>query len=182
MVKADSSGRFRNKQTRFMLMAMVLTLALPILGIGVMRASAQSGTATATATACPPATPTSGTPTPNLCVEIGEFDIFFKPNLATIPADTAVRVVLVNHGAALHNFSITDHKNPGLEKPEHLRRHRSRQDQRNHDQRPGGDLLLLLRSARARASGDVRLPRSQEGRIDLDLRGHRHPARRITPL
>jgi uncharacterized cupredoxin-like copper-binding protein len=114
MVKADSSGRFRNKQTRFMLMAMLLALALPILGIGVMRAGAQSGTATATADACPPATPTSGTPTPNLCVEIGEFDIFFKPNLATIPADTAVRVVLVNHGAALHNFSITDHKNPGL--------------------------------------------------------------------
>ena len=113
MVKADACGRFRNMQMRFMLVAMMMALALPVLGIGAMRASAQN--ATATATACPPATPTSGTPTPNLCVEIGEYDIFFKPNLATIPADTPVRVVLVNHGAALHNFSITDHKNSDLE-------------------------------------------------------------------
>ena len=46
-------------------------------------------------------------------MEIGEYDIYFKPNLVTIPADMPVRVVLVNHGAAIHNFSITDHKNPG---------------------------------------------------------------------
>src|SRR5215213_1733654 len=114
MIKADVCSRFHNVQMRLMLVAMVMALALPVLGIGALRASAQNGTATATAESCPPATPTSGSPTPNLCVEIGEYDIFFKPNLVTIPADTAVRVVLVNHGAALHNFSITDHKNPGL--------------------------------------------------------------------
>ena len=51
---------------------------------------------------------------PDLCVVIGEYDIYFKPNLVTIPADTPVRVVLPNHGATLHNFSITDHENPGL--------------------------------------------------------------------
>ena len=102
-------------QMRVMLVAVVMALALPVLGIGAMLASAQSGTATATASACPPATPASGTPSANLCVEIGEYDISFKPNLITIPADTPVRVVLVNHGATAHNFSITDHKNSGLQ-------------------------------------------------------------------
>src|SRR5215207_6871646 len=111
MFKADLCGRFRNVQMRLVLMAILMALALPILGIGLMRASAQNGTATATADACPPATPTSGTPTPTQCVEIGEFDIYYKPNLATLPADTAVRVVQVNHGVTIHNFSITDHKN-----------------------------------------------------------------------
>jgi uncharacterized cupredoxin-like copper-binding protein len=114
-MKADPRGRFRNKQMRHMLAAIVMAVALPILGIGLMRASAQNGTATATAGTCPPATPTSGAPTPGQCVEIDEYDIYFKPNLATLPAESAVRVVLENHGAALHNFSITDHKNPNLE-------------------------------------------------------------------
>jgi uncharacterized cupredoxin-like copper-binding protein len=118
MFKESLFGRFRDAQAgsqmRFMLVAVAVALVLPVLGIGAMLASAQSGTATATADACPPATPTSGTPTPKLCVEIGEYDMYFKPNLVTIPADTAVRVVLPNHGATTHNFSITDHKNPGL--------------------------------------------------------------------
>jgi uncharacterized cupredoxin-like copper-binding protein len=48
-------------------------------------------------------------------VVIDEFDIYFTPNLITIPADTPVRVVLINHGAATHNFSITEHGNPGLQ-------------------------------------------------------------------
>jgi uncharacterized cupredoxin-like copper-binding protein len=111
-------GRFRDVQAgsrmRVTIVAVVMALALPVLGIGALLASAQSTPATATADTCPPATPTSGTPTPNVCVEIGEYDIYFKPNLVTIPADTSVRVVLVNHGAATHNFSITDHKNPGI--------------------------------------------------------------------
>ena len=115
MFKADPCGRFRKVQMRLMLMAMLMALALPILGIGLMRASAQNGTATATADACPPATPTSGTPTPAQCVGIGEYDIYYKPNLATLPADAAVRVVMDNQGVTIHNFSITDHKNPGLE-------------------------------------------------------------------
>jgi uncharacterized cupredoxin-like copper-binding protein len=114
MMKADLCGRFRNVQMRLILAAILMVLALPMLGIGLMRASAQDNTATATAEACPHVTPTSGTPTPTQCVEIGEYDIYYKPNLATIPADTPVRVVLVNHGVTLHNFSITDHKNSGL--------------------------------------------------------------------
>jgi uncharacterized cupredoxin-like copper-binding protein len=118
MIKENVFGPFRGgqagNQVRVMIVAVAMALALPVLGIGAMLASAQSGTATATADACPPATPTSGTPTSNLCIEIGEYDIYFKPNLGTIPADTPVRIVLVNHGATTHNFSITDHKNAGL--------------------------------------------------------------------
>ena len=100
-----------NKE-RLMMVAVALALALPVLGMGVMLTSAQS--TPAAAGTCPSATPTTGPPTANLCVEIGEDDIYFNPNLVTIPADMPVRVVLVNHGAATHNFSITDHKNPGL--------------------------------------------------------------------
>jgi uncharacterized cupredoxin-like copper-binding protein len=118
MIKENVFGPFRGgqagNQVRVMIVAVAMALALPVLGIGAVLASAQSGTATATADACPPATPTSGTPTSNLCIEIGEYDISFKPNLGTIPADTPVRIVLVNHGATTHNFSITDHKNAGL--------------------------------------------------------------------
>ena len=117
-MKKTLFGRFRDprgvSQPRVLLAAVVMALALPVLGSGAMLASAQSGTATATADECPPATPTPGTPTPKVCVEIGEYDIYFNPNLVTIPADTPVRVVVVNHGATAHNFSITDHKNPGL--------------------------------------------------------------------
>jgi uncharacterized cupredoxin-like copper-binding protein len=119
MMKETLSTRFRTTQAgshmRVVLVAFTLVLALPVLGFGAMLARAQSGTATATADTCPPATPTSGTPTPNLCVEIGQYDIYFNPNLVTIPANTPVRVVLVNHGAATHDFTITDHKNPGLQ-------------------------------------------------------------------
>jgi uncharacterized cupredoxin-like copper-binding protein len=105
------------RQMRVMLVAVVMALAVPFLGIGALLVGLQGTTAaqaTATPEPCPAATPTAGTPTAELCVVIGENDIFFKPNLATIPADTPVRIVLVNHGATTHNFSITDHKNSGL--------------------------------------------------------------------
>ena len=103
-------------RAREVMVAALLAIALPMLGIGALLAHAQGSTATATATpeACPPATPTSGTQAATLCVVIGEYDIYFTPNLVTIPADTPVRVVLSNHGAAPHNFSITDHENAGL--------------------------------------------------------------------
>jgi uncharacterized cupredoxin-like copper-binding protein len=118
MMKEKLVGQFHDthagREMRVMLVAVVMALALPVLGVGAMLVRAQSGTATATAETCPAATPTAGTPTPELCVVIGEYDIYFKPNLVTIPADTAVRIVLSNHGAAAHNFSITDHKNSGM--------------------------------------------------------------------
>jgi uncharacterized cupredoxin-like copper-binding protein len=75
-------------------------------------ASAQTQTPAA-ATTTPPlcGTPAaSGDP----CVGVGMFDIYFDPNLATIPSDKAVEVSLKNNGATVHNFSVTDHGNAGL--------------------------------------------------------------------
>jgi uncharacterized cupredoxin-like copper-binding protein len=112
-----SGDRPAGSRLRITMIAVVLALALPLLGIGALLVGLQGTTAaqaTATPEPCPAATPTPGTPTPELCVVIGEYDIYFKPNLVTIPADTAVRVVTVNHGATLHDFTITDHKNSGL--------------------------------------------------------------------
>jgi len=80
---------------RITLMALILAVGLVALGVGLLRTSAQS------------------TPVP-ATVEIDAFDIFFKPNLGTVPADKPVQLVVTNHGAIGHNFSITDHRNAGL--------------------------------------------------------------------
>jgi uncharacterized cupredoxin-like copper-binding protein len=104
----------RRRIGREALVAAVLALALPILGIGAFFGAAQTATPPATPAPCPAGTPTSATPTADLCVEIGEYDIYFEPNLITIPADTPVRIVLNNHGVTAHNFSVTDHENSGL--------------------------------------------------------------------
>lgn len=58
-------------------------------------------------------TPPAGA-TATMQVVIGAFDIYFQPNTATIPANTPVEIVVTNHGAVGHNFSITDHRNTGL--------------------------------------------------------------------
>jgi nitrite reductase (NO-forming) len=41
-------------------------------------------------------------------------DIAFQPTEFTIPANQDVTVTLHNSGAALHNFSVTDHNNPNV--------------------------------------------------------------------
>ena len=103
---------------RRILIGLVLAVGLPILGLGVHLAAAQTTTpaasATASSAACPAATPASGAAAAD-CVVIGMYDIYFKPNLITIPADNPVRIVLENHGTIVHNFSVTDHENSGLE-------------------------------------------------------------------
>ena len=43
------------------------------------------------------------------------YDIYFGANLITIPADTDVKFVLPNEGAALHTFVINDQENPDVE-------------------------------------------------------------------
>jgi uncharacterized cupredoxin-like copper-binding protein len=48
-------------------------------------------------------------------VTINAEDIYFTPNLITLPADTPVTVTFTNKGEAVHNFSVTDHNNAGLE-------------------------------------------------------------------
>lgn len=70
---------------------------------------AQEGTPSAQAGGC------SGTPAAGgNCVAIVSHDIFFSPNKVTIPADTDVTIELPNEGVTMHNFSITDHKNPDV--------------------------------------------------------------------
>jgi uncharacterized cupredoxin-like copper-binding protein len=61
--------------------------------------------------------PASGTATAeNGCggVTVEAVDIAFKPTEFTIPANQNVTVTLKNDGAAMHNFSITDHNNPNV--------------------------------------------------------------------
>jgi plastocyanin len=83
----------------------IMLLALPLLGVD----RAESQQATPGAAPCPP-----GTPTASQCVPIDMRDIYYEPNYITIPADTPVQIVLVNRGVVPHNFSVTDHGNPGL--------------------------------------------------------------------
>jgi len=85
--------------------AVAVVAALAVVGTGTFVVGAQNSTPSPTASAC---ASTSD------CVELGEFDIFYKPNVLTIPADKDVKVEIVNHGVTLHNFSVTDHKNSGL--------------------------------------------------------------------
>jgi plastocyanin len=99
--------RHPERPVRTSVMAAVLAMALVVLGVGMFLTSAQSTTSTTAAGA--KSTPTKAT------LEIGEYDIFFKPKLATIPADTPVQVKITNNGATLHNFSITGHRNSGLQ-------------------------------------------------------------------
>jgi uncharacterized cupredoxin-like copper-binding protein len=98
---------------RPIVMALLLALGLPMLGFGVYLAGAQT-TTPAASEACPAGTPASGADSAADCVVVGMYDIYFKPNLVTMPSDTGVRVVLENHGVINHNFSVTDHDNSGL--------------------------------------------------------------------
>lgn len=70
-------------------------------------------TAPAAAATEPAATTDAGTAGAEVTVDAE--DIYFRPNLITLPADTPVSVTFTNQGQAIHNFSVTDHNNPGLE-------------------------------------------------------------------
>src|SRR5579884_3249767 len=62
-------------------------------------------------TATQPAGPPSAT---NTSVTVDMEDIKFVPNQFTIPANTDVKITLVNKGALPHDFSVTSHKNPNV--------------------------------------------------------------------
>jgi uncharacterized cupredoxin-like copper-binding protein len=108
------------------MLALALLLGVPLLGVAIAASAAQTGTPPAAA-ACPDdgddATPddaeddsaATGSPAAGLCLEVELDDLYFEPNLITIPADTAVTLILHNEGEALHNFSVTEHGNEGLE-------------------------------------------------------------------
>ena len=89
------SARHPQHPLRIGAMAVILAMAVGLLGGGVYLTSAQTTPAKAT-------------------LAIGEFDLFFNPDLGTIPANTPVELAITNKGAVRHNFSITDHLNPGL--------------------------------------------------------------------
>lgn len=96
--------------------APLLGIGLGILGLGAHLGSAQTTTpaAVGTAESCPSATAASGSADAVDCVVVGMYDIYFNPNLITIPAEKPVQIVLENHGVIDHNFSVTDHENSGL--------------------------------------------------------------------
>jgi plastocyanin len=99
--------RHPERQVRITVMAAMMAMVLVVLGVGMLLTSAQSTTST-TAVAVK-STPTTAT------LVIGEYDLFFKPNLATIPADTPVQVKITNNSPTMHNFSITGRRNSGLQ-------------------------------------------------------------------
>lgn len=69
---------------------------------------ASSGCAIASETKGAPAgTPEAGAK----CIENSMHDIYFGANLLTIPANTDVKVIFDNAGAAEHTFVISDHNN-----------------------------------------------------------------------
>jgi uncharacterized cupredoxin-like copper-binding protein len=114
------------RRMRVVAQTLAFAAAMPLLIASAMLAGAQSATPPAGAASCPAGTPgaatsaatktpsASASPEARQCVTIDMFDIYFKPNVVTIPANTPVEIVLPNKGAALHNFSITDHNNKGL--------------------------------------------------------------------
>lgn len=66
------------------------------------------------ADASPRAATVSATASASPEVTVESHDIYFEPAEFEIPADTDVIVRLPNLGAAMHNFSITDHNNPNV--------------------------------------------------------------------
>ena len=99
----------------------IAVVALTLVGTFAVAGKAIAQDATPSATAgCAQASATKGDPagTPVAdanCVRVGMHDIYFDANLITIPADTDVKFVIPNDGAALHTFIINDHNNDDVE-------------------------------------------------------------------
>jgi uncharacterized cupredoxin-like copper-binding protein len=97
-------------------------VAAALVGLGVLVAGAQQASPAASpGAACASGTPVASpaaagppmaSPGVGACVAIGQYDIYFKPNLITLPADTPVTIVLRDDGALPHNFSVDAHNNP----------------------------------------------------------------------
>ncbi|MBA2521382.1 MAG: cupredoxin domain-containing protein [Chloroflexia bacterium] len=87
----------------------VQVIAYVLTDLGSAPAAATTDAATTEATA--DATTSDG----SAAVTIDAEDIYFRPNVITLPADTPVTVTFTNQGQIVHNFSVTDRNNPGLE-------------------------------------------------------------------
>ena len=108
-IRPHALSRWNHLRRPFGMAAIALAGARLIGSALVAHAQTQTPRATAAPAIC-------GTPTAagDPCVGIGMFDIYFDPNTATIPSEKAVEVALKNNGVTVHNFSVTDHGNPGL--------------------------------------------------------------------
>jgi nitrite reductase (NO-forming) len=94
-----------------MLFGIVLTGTV---AVGSPAVRAQEATPGAQAGACGGGEAAASPAASENCVSIVSHDIYFAPNKVTIPADTDVTIELPNEGVTMHNFSITDHKNPDV--------------------------------------------------------------------
>ncbi len=90
----------------------VQVIAYVLTDLGSAPVAATTETAAAATT---PATTEATTAAGEAAVTIDAEDIYFRPNVITLPADTPVTVTFTNQGQIVHNFSVTDHNNPGLE-------------------------------------------------------------------
>jgi plastocyanin len=115
----------RGRRALFALLAVIALAAVATIGVAALGGAKRDATPTneggtgvdMTPGTTPPALPTATASPPSAAgsrVEVGMYDISFAPNLLTMSADGPVTVVVVNHGAVAHNFSVTDHKNPGV--------------------------------------------------------------------
>src|SRR5262249_48484611 len=101
--------------------ATIALVAFGVLWFGSAYVGAQQATPTTPATACPAESMTGSPPASlaspaagNLCVTIEQYDLYFNPNVVTIPANQPVTVTIKNSGAITHTFTVTDHKNPNV--------------------------------------------------------------------
>jgi uncharacterized cupredoxin-like copper-binding protein len=113
----EQRGQLWADTSRWRRMIGAALIVLVTASVWTLTISAQSATPPAGGCADGAGTATAGsqsTPSAGQCVTIASRDIYFAPNLVTIPAKTDVTIMLPNEGSTMHNFSITDHKNPDL--------------------------------------------------------------------
>jgi plastocyanin len=92
----------------------VATKVAPIVASPVATKPASTSVSPVIAASPPPAqgSPSAGQSATAPTIEM--VDIAYNPKEVTIPANTPVTITLKNNGAAVHNFSVTDHKNPNV--------------------------------------------------------------------
>lgn len=107
---------------RLRAIALAIGLGCTLLTVSLLWGAAQAADSTPASgtSGCAMASETKGAPagTPAAeanCIEDDMHDIYFGANLLTVPADTDVKVIFHNVGAAEHTFVISDHNNQDVE-------------------------------------------------------------------
>ncbi len=85
-----------------------------LIELGVFPGSSESAAESASTSAGSPVAEqaAAGPPVGTVNVEVG--DLYFDPTVITIPANATVTFDIKNVGALPHNFSVTEHGNPGV--------------------------------------------------------------------